>query len=199
MMSDGAKKGIRILSQVLRGIIIAFAIMALFLMVMSVLSLVSDNHNRDPRINARTLVSITNLARSIEFFESEYGKLPSAPELDFETEGPQAAKWLTVLLGKEDPEQEMQNPRQIVFLTMRVTKNRKHGDLVISPKNEVVGVYDAWGNPLRVILRPPGKTVNPISYRGKRVTNDQPAVVLSRGKDGKWDTEDDLMSTSDKH
>ena len=76
----------------------------------------------------------------------------------------------------------------------RITKNTKQGGLVISPGNKVLGAYDAWGNPLRVILRPPGKTVNIISYRGERVANAQSAVVISRAADGKWDTEDDLIS-----
>jgi hypothetical protein len=146
----------------------------------------------------RTPADLDRLAESIEHYAEEYGKLPNVPSLDFETEGPQAVELITVLLGKEEARHEMQNPRQIVFLTMRTSKNKKHGGLVITPDNKVVGAYDSWGNPLRVILRPPGKTVNIISYRGERIANNEPAVVLSRGEDGKWDTEDDLMSTSDK-
>lgn len=54
------------------------------------------------------------------------------------------------------------------------------------------------GNPLRVMLHPPGKTMTTVSYRGKQIACDEPAVVLSRGADSRWGTEDDLMSASDK-
>ena len=139
------------------------------------------------------------LANSIRSFEVEYGKPPDVQNLDFETEGPQAVKFLTILLGKEDTGPEMQNPRQVAFLTARNTKNRKMGGLVYnSPENKIQGMYDAWGNPLRVILRPPGKVATTISYRGKQLASYQPAVVLSRGPDQQWGTEDDLISASDE-
>lgn len=79
---------------------------------------------------------------------------------------------------------------------MRTSKDKRQGGLVISPDNKVVGAYDDWGNPMRVIQCPPGKTATTLSYQGKQVASYKPAVVLSRGADGKWDTEDDLMSTS---
>jgi hypothetical protein len=192
-MSTQPRKGIRILTQVLRGILIGLALGILVMMVLSILASPRPNHGA-----SRTLNDVNDLARSLKYYEEEYGKLPSVPSMDFETEGPQAVELITLLLGKENPDHEMQNPRQIAFLTMRVIKNRKQGGLVISPKNEIVGVFDVWGNPLRVILRPPGKTATTISYRGKEVASSEPAVVLSRGADGKWGTEDDLMSTSGK-
>jgi len=145
----------------------------------------------------RTPDDLNRFAESIAHYHDEYGKLPKAPSSDFETEGPEAAELITVLRGEEEI-QQMQNPRQIAFLTMRISKHKKQGGLVLSSDNKAVGIYDAWGNPLRVILRPPDKTVHLISYRGKQVTNSQPAVVLSRGADQKWGTKDDLISNPDR-
>jgi hypothetical protein len=118
--------------------------------------------------------------------------------LDFETEGREAVRFITILQGKEDGGPDMQNPRQIAFLAARNTKNRKQGGLLYSSANEVVGMYDAWGNPLRVILRPPGQSTTTVSYLGKQVTTSKPVVVLSKGPDQKWGTEDDLISETEK-
>ena len=160
------------------------------------LPLTISTRHPDKRI-PRTMNSLTDLAGSIAKYADEYGKLPNAPSSDFETEGPEAAGLITVLRGKEEI-QQMQNPRQIAFLTMRTSKHKKLGGLVMTSDNKVAGAYDNWGNPLRVILRPPDKAVHFISYRGKQVANDQPAVVLSRGADQKWGTKDDLISNLDR-
>jgi len=155
-----------------------------------------------PRANPpaiTTLIDLQALARAVEGFESEYEKLPNVSLLDFETEGPEAAKLITVLLGKEEGGQSnMQNPRQIAFLVGRMTKHRKQGGIVSSSTYEVGGIYDSWSNPLRVALRPPGQSTITVSYLGKQVTTSKPAVVLSRGPDQKWGTEDDLISETEK-
>jgi hypothetical protein len=170
-----------------RGILIGILIGFLVMVVLSFLT--------GPRPNpARLLNDLNALSQAIEAFENEYEKHPNTPSLDFETEGPQAAELVTVLLGKEDPASNMQNPRQLVFLTIRVSKNRKQGGLVFSTENKAEGIYDVWGNPLRVILRPPGQSTMTIPHARKQVTTSKSAVVLSKGKDGEWGTKDDLMS-----
>jgi hypothetical protein len=176
------------LTHVLRGILIT---LALGFLVMLVLPFIIGPRPPHP---TRTLEDLNLLAQAIEYFETEYGRLPSTSELDFEMEGPEAAAFLTILLGKEDPGSEMQNPRQLAFLGMRVAKNKRQGGLVLSPDNKPEGIYDAWGNPLRVILRPPGQTTLTVSHAGEPVTTSKPAFVLSRGRDGTWFTKDDLMS-----
>lgn len=55
----------------------------------------------------RTTGDLDRLAESFERYEEEYGKLPNAPSMDFETEGPQAVELITVLLGKEDTDATM--------------------------------------------------------------------------------------------
>lgn len=153
--------------------------------------IVSTRH--PPRI-PRTPGVIKGLAQSLGRYESEYDKLPDSPALDFETEGPEVAQLITVLLGKEETGPSMQNPRQIPFLNIRISKHKNYGGLVYSDENKVLGIYDAWGNPLRVTLRPPGKTATTLIYCGERIASYEPAVVFSRGPDQKWGTEDDLTS-----
>ncbi len=147
--------------------------------------------------NARTLNVVNALAQSIESFESEYARLPDVNALDFETESPQAVQLITIVLGIEDSGAAMQNPRQIPFLNAPRAKAKNRLGFYFSRENEVVGIYDSWGNPLRVILRDPGQSATRVTRRGKHFTVSKPAVVLSRGPDGKWDTKDDLHSWSD--
>jgi hypothetical protein len=189
----GMKSAQPISWQVLRRCLIAFAIAFLALIVPSLLSKPRPN----PYRTRGTLSSLNAFAQAVEYFEEKYGKLPEIPTLDFETEGPQAAAWITVLLGKEEISPEMQNPRLLVFLTMKISENRRQGGLVMSTDNRVVGAYDYWGNPLRVILRPPGQSTFVVSHLGKQVTISKSAAVLSRGPDQKWGTEDDLMSETE--
>ena len=191
-MKEGTRTKRSILSQVIRGLFIASVIGVSALVALS--SLV-------PRANppaVQTLTCIQALAGAVQGFEDVYEKLPNVPLLDFEMEGPEAVKLITVLLGKEEGGQSnMQNPRQISFLTGRMTKHRKQGGIVSFSSYEVGGIYDSWGNPLRVIFRPPGQSTITVSHLGKQVTTSKPAIVLSRGPDQKWGTEDDLISKTD--
>jgi hypothetical protein len=184
------KDGLGILRQVLRGILIAVLIGTVAIVVLFIgRPLHGDRHGA-----ALTLNDINELTQSIEAFESEYGKLPDTASLDFELEGPQAAGFITVLLGKEAPQSNIQNRRQITFLALRISRNKRHGGLVFSSDNKPEGIYDRWGNPLRVILRSPGETTLTVPHAGKQVTTSKPFVVLSKGADGKWDTKDDVIS-----
>ena len=180
------------LKQVIFGVVVAFAIAASAIVFLS---------SRIPRANPpelQTLTCLQALAQSIEGFENEYKKLPDVSLLDFETEGREAVKLITILLGREQGTQiDKQNPRQIAFLATRLTKNRRRGGLVYSSTNEIEGIYDAWGEPLRIILRPPGQSTLTVPHLGKQVTTSKPAVVLSRGPDQKWETEDDIISRTD--
>jgi len=172
---------------------LAIAALAAFIIVPPFLSF--HPPDRRPVVSINTL---NGLAQAIEAFEAEYENPPNTPSLDFETEGPQAAELVTVLLGKEDPASNMQNHHQLSFLIIQISKNKKRGGLVFSPDNKVEGIYDAWGNPLRVILRPPGQATMTFQQSGKQVTISRPVVVMSKGADGKWDTKDDLISGTQK-
>jgi hypothetical protein len=179
-----------ILNQVIRGVLIASAIGASSLMILSFLVRPPSGHGA-----VTTLTDIHALARAIEGFENEYEKLPDISLSDFEMQGPEAVNLITILLGKEEGGlSNMQNPRQIAFLAGRMTKHRKQGGIIFRSAYEVDGIYDSWGNPLRLVLREPGQTKTTFSLGGKIVTVDKPAAVLSRGPDMKWGTEDDLKS-----
>lgn len=134
------------------------------------------------------------LARSVESFGNEYGKLPTVPALDFETDTPHAVQLITILMGREDSAADMQNPRQIPFLNVLHQETQNRLGIYFSRENKVAGIYDAWGNPLRVILRDPGQPAIRVTHRGKEVTVSKPVLLLSRGSDGKWGTKDDLIS-----
>jgi len=183
-----------ILRQVPRRILIAILIGAGMVAVLP--SIGRPGRGRQRAV--RTLDDLNALSLAFEAFESEYEKPPNTPSLDFETEGPDTVKLITVLLGKEDSASNMQNPRQILFLTIRLSNNKRRGGLVLSPDDKPEGIYDAWGHPLRVILRAPGQATLTIPHAGKKVTTSTPAVVLSRGPDGKWGTKDDLVSEIEK-
>jgi len=185
------KNGVRILTQVLRGILIAVLIGMAAMLVPSLIT--PRHHDHRP---VRTLNDLNGLANSIANYTGEYARLPTAPSLDFETEGTGAVDLITVLLGKEESGPNMENPHQILFLNVSINKNKKQGGLVHSADRRVVGIYDAWGNPLRVILRPPGQAMLTVPHAGKQVTTSKPAVVLSRGRDGTWGTKDDLISAT---
>ncbi|WP_264500181.1 hypothetical protein [Luteolibacter flavescens] len=147
----------------------------------------------------RTTQLLTSVAQALESFENQYERLPRTDALDFEIEGPEGSKLATVLLGKEESGIEMQNPNQIAFLTVQITRTKaKGGGVLYSSENKVEGVYDNWGRPLRVILRPTGKSEITLPHGHPPQQFSLPFVVLSRGKDGLWGTEDDLISAPKK-
>ena len=193
-MKEDASNKPSILRQVVRGVLIASAIGASAVLILSFLAECRPNkHVTNP-----TLTDIQALARAVEGFENQYDKLPDVSLLDFEMEGSEAVKLITVLLGKEEEGQgNIQNPRQIAFLTGRMTKHRKQGGIIFRSDYEADGIYDSWGNPLRIILRSPGQSTLVVPHLGKQVTTSKPAVVLSRGPDQKWGTEDDIISRTD--
>ena len=191
-------KKLSILTQMLRGVLVAIL---LGLAVVLLLSIFDRPHIRQDVVS--TLDDANRLAQAIEHLETEYEKHPDTPSLDFETEGPDAVKLITVLLGNEDSAPDMQNPRQLMFLTIRISKNKRRSGLVLSPDEKPKGIYDAWGHPLRVILRPPDQSTLRVAHAGKQVTTSTPAVVLSRGpdalvlsrgRDGIEGTSDDIQS-----
>ncbi|MCW1922555.1 type II secretion system GspH family protein [Luteolibacter arcticus] len=142
-----------------------------------------------------TLTDVTALASALDRYYDEYNKLPNVGSQDeMVAEGQSGAELLTILLGKEESSGEMQNPRQIVFLTSRNTKNKKQGGLVYSNGNQVEGLYDAWGRPLNIKFDEDfdGEIQNPIKQgdivRGKKV------IIWSFGADGKFGDNDEVKS-----
>ena len=142
---------------------------------------------------ARSRTNLRGLVNAIWAFDTEFGKLPELGTDDFKTDDVAGRKMLIVMLGKED----RMNPRGIPFLTVMIGQVRKDGGLVYKPdgSEEIEGLFDAWGNPYRVILKGEDEDVlrfelgaRSMEVPGKRF------VVISKGPDGVEGTADDLKS-----
>ena len=142
---------------------------------------------------------IASLKRALTAYHDAYGKLPELGVQgdEIQTDGEAGGRLLTILLGKEPQSPQMQNPRAILFLVVKVNKNRIKGGLVYNnggTGNIPEGLYDAWGEPFQLYLRKPGSTTLDFSYQGRSVTLDHPFAILSKSVDGKIGTRDDIKT-----
>lgn len=147
----------------------------------------------------RTANDAMSLHAAIANYYSEYERLP-----DFGMEGDEAQtdgqfgiELLTILLGKEEVTNDMQNKKQITFLNSRVSKKRAGGGLVFkdSPDwNQPLGLYDAWGQPFHVVFDhdKDGEIADPL-FLGN-IVRDKPAIVFSYGPDKKPGGGDDIKT-----
>ena len=143
-----------------------------------------------------TLTDVTALSRAIDAFYSEYNKLPTVGSSGDEmvAEGQSGQELLKILLGKEDTSSDMQNPRQIAFLTARNTKNKKQGGLVYSNSGQIEGMYDAWGRPLNIKFDDDyDEEIQDPVKQGDTVRQKR-AIVWSFGADGKFGDNDEVKS-----
>lgn len=139
-------------------------------------------------LKSRTMLMSTKSA--VEQFYQEYSKLPEPGANDFNTGDPAGRKLLDMLLGPG-------NPRGVPFLVVETGKHRKKGGLIFESgmSSPVVGLFDTWGNPFRVILDDDYDEVLRFTYGGKpEVVHGQRVLVASRGADGIEGTKDDVKS-----
>lgn len=139
-------------------------------------------------LRSRTMVVST--ASAVEVFYQEYSMLPEPGGNDFNTEDPAGRKLLDMLLGPG-------NPRGVPFLNVEKGKHRKKGGLIYESgrSSPVVGLFDAWGNPFRVLLDDDYDGVIRFTYGGKpEVVHGKRVLVASKGPDGIEGTEDDVKS-----
>jgi hypothetical protein len=139
-------------------------------------------------LRSRTMVVST--ASAVEVFYQEYSKLPEPGVNDFNTEDPAGRKLLDMLLGPG-------NPRGVPFLVVEMGKTRKKGGLIrgAGSGGSIVGLFDAWGNPFRVLLDDDYDGVIRFSYAGKpEVVHGRHVLVASKGPDGIEGTADDVKS-----
>ncbi len=167
---------------------------------LAILALISVT-NRPPSLvrqkNLQTQTTLSVLQQAVERFESEYAKLPEPGASDFTTEDDAGRKLMVLLMGREVTGGGMQNPRQIPFLNASVSKNKKKGGLVYEPHSNasLVGLFDAWGNPFRVILDADRDGVIRFDLGGKpQEVRGKHSLVLSKGRDGVEGTKDDVKS-----
>ena len=151
-----------------------------------------------PRIGDGGYVRSWNDAREIEravwLFENANGRLPSVESYEFDSDDEEGCLLLAILLGKEADEGLEQNSGKVPLLRVKTTTSAAKGGLLYGPESEVIGIYDAWGEPFRILLRKPGERGITLVHRGKTVPIERPAVVFSKGKDRIAGTKDDVRT-----
>lgn len=106
----------------------------------------------------------------------------------------QGVDFLNVLLGWEGESTAKLNVRDIKFLSVRESKNRKNG-LSYGTSGILDGLFDPYGNAYTVFLNTEGGenlwfeiAGETVELAGRRV------AVVSPGKDGKLGTSDDIKT-----
>lgn len=133
---------------------------------------------------------VMSTASAVDHYYQEYSKLPDAGANDFKTDDPAGLKLLEMLLGPA-------NPRHVPFLIVEIGKHRMKGGLIYGSGSggSIVGLYDAWGNPLRVMLDDDYDGVIRFIYGGKpEAVHGKLVLVASKGPDGIEGTADDVKS-----
>ncbi|QJE97166.1 hypothetical protein [Luteolibacter luteus] len=147
----------------------------------------------------QTLNDAMGLQTALNNYYSEYEKLPEfgMGGDEAQTDGVVGSKLLTILLGKEEVSDDMQNKKQITFLNAKVNKNRAKGGLIYSNGGSATlpeGLYDAWGRPFRLKfdLDNDQEIADPLE-EGNIIRNKQ-VIVYSDGEDKKPQSEDDIKT-----
>ena len=147
----------------------------------------------DP-ISGRTLRIATAIEEAVGYIEGEYGGLPEVGSSAFDADDKEGILLATILRGLEADNGRTQNPRKIPFLSIETANSRGKGGLLYGKGSEVLGIYDAWGEPFEILLRKPGDKGITLVHRGKTVTLVRPVVVFSKGKDRIAGTRDDVRT-----
>lgn len=154
-------------------------------------------HPREKELKTRT--NATALLQAIEGFYSQYKTQPkiASKGADLITEGSDGLELLTVLLGKEEVTNSMENRKQIRFLTVEETKRKEKGGLFYSKSGTDAlpeGLYDAWGHPFHVRFASGESQEIPDPFKPGEIIHDKIAIVYSYGKNGKAGDADDIKS-----
>jgi len=141
-----------------------------------------------------TLNHVKNLSDALEQYYQSYGHLPKiGSQEDLTGDGEAGTKLLTILLGKEDPSSDMQNPKGIVFLTTGFSTNKRLGGFVYSG-NKLEGAFDAWGRPLNIRFDADFDQEIPDPIRQGDTVRQKNVIVWSFGADGKFGDNDEVKS-----
>lgn len=145
----------------------------------------------------KTRMLAADLEMALKAFEQEYGHLPEVGLHDLETTGPTGGRLLGILLGKEQGDLQIQNPRSIAFLAVIPSRGRTAGLLYSGNDTDRAPekLCDSWGEPFRVILRRPGQAAPELTYGNKTVAiPPSSCAIVSKGPDRIEGTKDDLRS-----
>lgn len=137
----------------------------------------------------QTTNDATSLKMALTAYYDSYNKFPDFGMAGDEarTDGQSGTELLTILLGKEEVGGEMQNPKQVQFLTAKANKNKAKGGLVYNNNGSgsiPEGFYDAWGNPFYIKIDDDfdGEITDPLVQGG--IIRDQKFIIYSYGPDG---------------
>lgn len=146
----------------------------------------------------KTKNDAVGLVHAIDDFNREYSRYPDfgAQSEEIHVEGEVGGELLTILLGKEEVGDSMQNKKQIDFATFRESSNKNQGGLVYTSKDSGAkpeGLYDSWGNALYLVIDTDndGEVADPFNA-GKVVR--ESVIAYSFGADGKAGGGDDVKS-----
>lgn len=135
----------------------------------------------------RTKLDVANFHQAVEQYYEEYSKLPDTGAGDLATSDPAGKRLLACLIGDGRNGEAMRVPS---FLEA----SPDAANLSVNERVER-GIFDAWGNPFRVILDDDYDEVLRFTYGGKpEVVHGQRVMVASKGADGIEGTEDDMKS-----
>lgn len=147
----------------------------------------------------QTTTDARGLQSAVEAFQSEYSRLPEFGMQgdEAQSDGQSGSELLTILLGKEEVTDDMQNKKQITFLNAKVNKNKKKGGLIYSNGGSGAtpeGLYDAWGNPFYLKFDDDyDQEITDPTEQGNIIRNKQ-VIVYSYGMDGKIGGGDDIKT-----
>ncbi|MCW1921511.1 type II secretion system GspH family protein [Luteolibacter arcticus] len=176
-----------------------FTLVELLVVISIIMVLAAMGFGAIAKVNQRknelvTKTCVTDLSMALDQFYNTYSRFPSVGSADELTaEGQAGTELLKILLAKEDPGSELQNPQQIVFLTPKIASNKNQGGLVYSG-NQIEGMYDAWGRPLHIKFDEDSDNEIPNPFRQGEVVRQKRVIVWSFGPDGKFGDNDEVKS-----
>ncbi|MDB6078318.1 MAG: hypothetical protein JWO82_2065 [Akkermansiaceae bacterium] len=134
------------------------------------------------------------IQRAIDAYVAEYAKLPAFSRDEIDTASAEGRELISILQGTEKSGSGAQNPRRVVFLSMREGKANANG-MIYDKSGEVAGIYDPWGNPFHIVLDTDqdGEIPDPL-HNGNAPIRHQNSAVYTVGYDKKPDTQDDVKT-----
>ena len=144
--------------------------------------------NKQKKVQTQT--NATGLYQAIDGFYQTYSRLPDfgGNSEDMRTEGQSGTELLTILLGKEEVGNSMQNKKQIRFLNTEETKMKNKGGLLYNNGGAGAtpeGLYDAWGNAFYVRFDTEYDQEIQDPLKQGNVVRNKIVIIYSYGADGK--------------
>jgi len=147
------------------------------------------------------LSTATSIETAVKAFYSEYNAMPvdsndsSEGGSKYQTDRGPGVDVINTLLGLDEASSTPKNSKQIHFLTVKETKNKRGGAEYDASGKSVKGLYDPWGHGFIVIIDTAYEERLRFRIGTKEETlNGRQVAVYSLGADGKPGTEDDVKT-----